>query len=445
VAGREDREPRTVLEHLIWQQDRTYEEAAAHFVVTARSMNERATISARHLARLARGERGSARTTPATRRVLQRMFARSADDLLRPWAQSPEVIDAQPDAEFSQRLPSRPGDLRRLLTMAAKRARRFTLTAGQGGTTTEVVDQLREDTQRLAVAYPQQPLMEVLSDLVALQDTVFALLEQRQRPQQARDLYFLGGIVAGLLAKASHDLADPHSAMAQARTAFLCADTAEHDSARAWLRGLQSLIAYWAGRHQEAVRYAQAGSEYAARSRNTTAVWLPMNEARAWAALGNDEQARLAIDRAERAWDDIQTDELDELGGLCTFFRERQLYYAADALAWLPEHTTTAERYSEEAVTAYRDPGSAAWAFGDQAGSHTNLAVALVKRGEFEGAAETLAPVLDLPAGQRINGIVHSLQRVHGAIRRAPLTPVGQDLLDQIETFGRAPAVALSR
>ncbi len=445
MAGREDREPRTVLEHLMWQQDRTYEEAAAQFIATARAMNERATISARHLARLARGERESARTTPATRRVLQRMFGRHADDLLRPWAQSVELVEAMPEVADSPRLPSRPGDERRLLTMAAQRARRFTLTAGQAGATTDVIDQLREDTQRLAVAYPQRPLMEVLSDLVDLQDTVFTLLEHRQRPQQARELYFLGGIVGGLLAKASHDLADPHSAMTQARTAYLCADSAEHDGARGWLRGLQSLIAYWAGRHQEAVRYAQSGSEYAKKSRNTTAVWLPMNEARAWAALGNAEQTRLAIDRAERAWEDIRSDELDELGGMCTYFRERQLYYAADALAWLPDHTTTAERYSAQAVTAYENPNSPAWAFGDQAGSHTNLAIALVKRGELEGAAEAVGPVLDLPAEQRINGIVHSLQRVHRAITVSALTPDARDLLDQIETFGRAPALALPR
>jgi hypothetical protein len=42
--------------------------------------------------------------------------------------------------------------------------------------------------------------------------------------------------------KASHDLADPHAAMLQARTAVLCADQADHDGLRAWLRGLQSLV-----------------------------------------------------------------------------------------------------------------------------------------------------------------------------------------------------------
>jgi hypothetical protein len=77
--------------------------------------------------------------------------------------------------------------------------------------------------------------------------------------------------VGGLLAKASHDLAEPHAAMAQARTGYLCADQTDHDGLRAWLRGLQSLIAYWAGRTQEAARYAESGGEFAARAGNTTA------------------------------------------------------------------------------------------------------------------------------------------------------------------------------
>jgi hypothetical protein len=56
-----------------------------------------------------------------------------------------------------------------------------------------------------------------------------------------------------------------------------------------------------------------------------------MNEARAWAALGNAERTRAAIERAENAWDGVRRDDLDELGGICTFSRPRQLYYAAHA------------------------------------------------------------------------------------------------------------------
>lgn len=443
MAGTVDREPRTVLEHLLWQQDRTYEELANDFLACARNIGENATISARHLARLARGERSGAGTNPATRRVLQKMFGRTIDDLLKPWAPTTTLDELSVTVTRGAVALSGPDDERRVLAMAAQRARKFALLAGQSTAGGEVIDQLHDDVHRLALAYPQQPLASVLGDLVDTQDSIFTLLEQRQRPQRARQLYFLGSVVGGLLAKASHDLADSYAAMAQARTAYLCADNADHDGLRAWLRGQQSLIAYWAGRPWEAVRYAQSGGEFAATAGTTTAIWLPMNEARAWAALGNAEKTKAAIERAERSWDAVQGDDLDELGGICTFSRSRQLYYAADALAWLPKEAREAERYASAAVDAYQDTSNPDWAFGDQAGSHTNLAIARIARRELEGAADALAPVLELPSDQRINGIVASAKRVHQALSRSPLVTEGSDLREEIEIFTATPLNAL--
>jgi tetratricopeptide (TPR) repeat protein len=307
------------------------------------------------------------------------------------------------------------------------------------------MDQLREDVHHLAIMYPQRPLSHVLGDLVSVQDVIFSLLEQRHRPNQARDLYFLAGVTGGLLAKASHDLADPHAAMTQARTAFLCADNADHDGLRAWLRGLQALVAYWAGRHNEAIRYAQQGAEFATHARNSAMVWLPMNEARSWAALGNSTDTTAAIQRAEDSWDAVQADEMDDLGGIATFTRSRQIYYAADALAWLPTEAQQAERYSSQAVTAYADTEQPDWAFGDQAGSHSDLAIARIQQGELEGAIEALTPVLELPPEQRINGIIKSVNHVHAALVQAPASSETRDLQERIEFFTRTPMAALPR
>jgi hypothetical protein len=80
-----------VLEHLIQQRDQTYEELASEF----NKHDRNATISARHLGRLARGERDAVRTTPATRRALRAMFGLPVDELLRPWqpASEPNASD----------------------------------------------------------------------------------------------------------------------------------------------------------------------------------------------------------------------------------------------------------------------------------------------------------------------------------------------------------------
>ncbi|MCA1705135.1 MAG: hypothetical protein LC808_18490, partial [Actinobacteria bacterium] len=127
------------------------------------------------------------------------------------------------------------------------------------------------------------------------------------------------------------------------------------------------------------------------------------------------------------------------------FSQARLLYFAADALVWLPDRFSVAEDYAGRAVEAYSDPADPDWAFGDAAGSRTNLAVARIGTGEVDGAAEALTPVLDLPAEQRINGIVQSVNRVHRALSDAPTSAVNRDLQERIELYTRTPLRALAR
>jgi hypothetical protein len=123
-----------------------------------------------------------------------------------------------------------------------------------------------------------------------------------------------------------------------------------------------------------------------------------------------------------------------------------QLYYAADALAWGggPEAHHT-ERLATEALTAYDEAPAAERAFGDEAGTRCDLAVARVLSGEIDGAAEAIAPVLALPAAQRINGIVTSAEHVQRALLQVESpSPVVADLRGALENF-TATRLALPR
>jgi hypothetical protein len=53
--------------------------------------------------------------------------------------------------------------------------------------------------------------------------------------------------------------------------------------------------------------------------------------------------------------------------------------------------------------------------------------------------------VLDLAPERRINGIIHSTQRVHQAVARAGLAGDAPDLIDRIEDFTHTPLSALPR
>jgi tetratricopeptide (TPR) repeat protein len=338
----------------------------------------------------------------------------------------------------------------RMISMAARRALRFSAAADASNVGGHSLDLLRSEAQRLALAYPQRPLSEIIGDIVSLQDITFTLLEGRQRPRETRDLYVLGGLFSGMLAKAAHDLREPYTTMTHARTAMLCARNAENDALTAWIGGLQSLIAYWAGRPREALDYAQSAAS-GTSGHGSVRVWLAALEARAWAALGNEQESLRAIERAAQLRESIEGDDLDQLGGMCYFSGPRQLYYAADACASLPESVARmpvlrdrARGYATQAVTAYENASASEVSFGDEAGSRTDLAIAHIRAGEIDGAQDAIQPVLTLPAGQRINGVLRSLLNVHRAVTVSAVdAPVALDIQEAIEDYCRMPAPAL--
>lgn len=432
-------EPRTLLEALIRQRQLTWEEAAELVRNTAQAEEGRSiSLSGRHMGRLARRE-GTTSPYASTQRALQYAFGHPIAELLAPYHFSGDLVAVSSDS-----LPSQDGQAdttKEALTLAADRAQKFALNLP--GMADLTMEQVVEGVRDLALAYPTRPLPQILGHLVSMQDTLFGLLERPQRPSHGRQLYFLAGVIGGMLGKASHDLGDPSAALIQARTAFLCAEHADHHGLRAWISGIQSLVSYWADRPHESIRYAQRGAEFVARAGNTAAVWLPVSEARAWARLGNAEQTRQAIQRAEDAWSAVRQDELDELGGLATFSRPRQLYYAADAMAWLPNEGSVAEQFAEQAVEAYSDQSHPDWAFGDQAGSHTDLAIARIANRNLDGVVEALKPVLTLPADKRIGGIIKSVQHVQSALIQSSLAADTLDLQEEIEAFTRTPVRTL--
>ena len=421
-------QPRTVFEELLRQQDRTYEEIARDFEKVARQLGEHGvSITARHLRRLASGERTG--TTPATRRVLQAMFNRRVDELLQCW---PSAGPAGGEPQCSQ-LTSFATPLE-LLTSAAQRAHEFALLS-RTSLTSESMEQVYDDVSQLARIYSHRPLPEILGRLVTAQDTLFRLIEAGQAPACARQLYFLAGVTCGLLARAAHDLGDPYAALTQARTGFICADRADHNGLRAAIRAWQAIFTYWADRPHDAVRYSQSGTRFASAARSTTLVWVPCIEARAWAQLGNDDRAHELVQHAERMRDQVRPDELDELGGVCTFDRSRQLYVAADALTWLPRRAKLCRRYCEEAVAAYQDSTAPNWSFAFQAGSCATLAIARIGVGELDGAAEAMAQVFGLAEPQRINLVVKSVRRVHSVLSNSPLAGNHPELTEKIRVF----------
>lgn len=446
-----------LLKALVAQQRWTYERFRTQFELAAQELAEDERDP--RVTNLTVAERtyrnwmsGQVKTLPQPDqcRVLERLFGRPVEELFANASNASALAEPR---ESGLVLPSQslevaraePGqDLKGQLEMAARRAQRFGEFAEASGVGSNTIENIQFELQRLATDYTQKPLALILNDLIDVQNETFQYLEQRQRPEQARELYLLAAIGTGMLAKASHDLNDPRSAMTHARTAVICAENAAHDGMQGWIRGLQSMVAYWAGQHQTAIKYARAGQPFANRTAGTARIWLSSLEARACAALGDVEGTQAAILKAESAWDQTLPDDLDQYGGILTFTRPRQLYYAADALVWLPNDAVDSESAAEIALVAYDDAPARLRSFSDEAGTRTDLALGRLANGELEGAVDAIGPVFDLPAERRINGIRTSMMHVHEALRGSAFRQVSgaADIREQIENFCQTPAVA---
>jgi hypothetical protein len=372
------------------------------------------------------------------RRVLVAMFGHSFERLWGPKEVDPPCPgDTSPTDERAMS-GAELRDMRKGADMAARRARDFAMGAERGQLGEETIGFLQDEVRRIAEQYPRVPLPAIFGDLASAQDEAFRHIEGgRSKPSQLRQLHIMATLLSWFMAKASHDMGDPHSAMMQARAAGVCAQQAEHPGLIVLTDGLKSLITYWSGNADDALHYARKGTAEHPDLRGTVSVWLLSLEARAAALLGDAETVRTANERAERLRERVVPDDLDQLGGLLTFPPEKQLYYTVESHVLLGDGDARTAARAEQAATAFSDPSAPHWAFGDQAGAQCNLALIRLHGDDLEGAADAIRPVLDLPSSQRNRGIVVSAQRVQAALAREPVrtTQLARDLREEIALY----------
>jgi len=99
---------------------------------------------------------------------------------------------------------------------------------------------MHSDIRRIAHSYLKVPTLPLFARARAIRDHAFTLLAGRQPPCQTRDLYAAAGWALTLLAWMSTDLGRPDVTDTHARAAWLCADNADHNGLRAWVRATPS-------------------------------------------------------------------------------------------------------------------------------------------------------------------------------------------------------------
>ena len=301
------------------------------------------------------------------------------------------------------------------------------------------VEQMHVDVRRIARNYLKVPTLPLFARTRALRDRAFTLLSGRQRPPQTRELYAAAGWALTVLAWMSVDLGRPDTAEVHARTAWACADNADHDGLRAWVRATQHTAAFWQNDWQRADDYAADGLRYAT---GTASAFLASAHALDLARGGRGDRARDVLVHAQRAAETSDT-TADELAGpfTCSAERAEGLWSDTQLCLGMPEVTLV---HADRAVATFdATPGEAR-----NVGSERMVRLQQVKAhlalGQLDGAAQALAPVLTTAPEHRVRPLLHRMTEVWTDLAAPPFTAerLAAGMREGIVEFGRHPVVA---
>jgi hypothetical protein len=431
-------EPRTLLERLVQQGDRTLEELCEDFERCARHNNERgATLSVRQLGRWMAGAVDNAR--PASRRVARQLWGHDFKKLLGPPAEDvATVVQIISEQDVRQETETLSASLQEEIVMAAEESARFVRRAGVA-VTPEVLEQLNSDVNLLAIQYRERPEYASFRPLAALRRDVFDIIDRHPRPTQLADLYRMASQLSALLAHASFGLGQPYAADSHARTALLCADLAGDETLHAFIRWVQSNVAYWRGDYRNAADLARSGQRFAGQGNDL--MRLASQEARALAAMGDEREAEHALGIATNARD--QTTEGIRLPGVFYYAPGVAAYCASDARLSLggEANARLAISAAHEALELFATPEGGHGA-GNVASAQLDLVAAHLVLHDLDGANAHAQAVLQLPSEFRTVPVIGRMAKIDQALADEAFNNVtlASDLREQIALFSAYPA-----
>ena len=163
--------------------------------------------------------------------------------------------------------------------------------------------ELLADFEQLVVnvvdRYEAEGPLRLAPEAIQARQLVDQLLAGNQRLHQRARLFELAGKLSGQLSYMAINLGNFDAARAYGAEAFELAGFIGHDELSAWVRGTQSLAAYYTGDYRQSLVLAQDGQRYA--KNGIQAVRLAVNgEARALGKLRDRRGTGEAVTRAYR-------------------------------------------------------------------------------------------------------------------------------------------------
>lgn len=327
------------------------------------------------------------------------------------------TADPDPDSDHES------GPISGLLDKLAGEAVEFGRRAESATVGAGTIEQLDDAVHRLSREYLTSPPVQLIRRAAGIRSRVFALLGEHQRLSYTRDLYVVAAKCCAFLSWAAGDLGQLGAAAAEGRTALILADEAGHPGAQALAYCALSKTAYWDGHIGRAASLARQGYERCPP--NSTKALLACQEADALPVA----HARDSINRARRAYEDVQAD--DDLAGLFSIGAVR-----------LANYTVTFHLHADEndaAITAaaVTPPPGEQVGYGTWSQLRIGAAIAELHTRQLDAAADRLAPVLALPAWLRLATLTTRLSALppvldNGVYRRDPSAAT---LAEQIRAY----------
>ncbi|MGW7679640.1 hypothetical protein ACWGID_02805 [Kribbella sp. NPDC054772] len=296
------------------------------------------------------------------------------------------------------------------------------------------VEQLRADIERIAQSYLRTPTRQLFTKSRAIRNRAFNLLAGNQAPRQSRDLYSAAGWAITLLAWMSVDLGRPDVAEAHTRTAWACAEAADHDALRGWIRATQHTAAFWQDDFARAATYAEDGLRYAA---GTARLFLASAASVDLARAGRPDKARELLDVARTL--NVRPAE-SEPGGVLLCTPERAEGFWADTYLAFGEAQRTAD-HADHSVALFEAAPYPLRNLGSERMARLQQAKARLLLGELDGALEAVEPVLDIPMEYRVRPLIQRVAEVAALTSPYARSSTGRMLRDRIAEFTQRPAL----
>ncbi|WP_406215601.1 hypothetical protein [Streptomyces decoyicus] len=296
----------------------------------------------------------------------------------------------------------------------------------------EMIAYLHQELVELTHFIMRSSLHASFRRTVQLRDRVAALLRRRQRLPRLRELCVIAAKTCALLAWISEDLGHHTSAAAHVHAGWTCAEQADHNGARRWIRVVQSRMAFWAGDHSESARLAADGRDRSFADGMDS--YLTLMEARAWSAQGETRNVLSLLSQ----WENSSLYEADPRSEDLFFnlTRDRQHYLAGCSLLLLNRNDGSMAKL-QEALMLYGQVPRLYQYYGMEMITRIDTARACLRSGEMEAIPDIINPVLDVQPAQRLKMLRLGLRELSAEFAGARYKGSGlaRDLDERIRGF----------